>query len=154
VWPASAAFLLRRRRAEVTLSWRLGPLAVRQRLRRKPRLKGLNIVEDNPAELYAWRPDVVAVPIVERPRVAPYGFPQLRLCQVTVIDIEGGRADRVDNALFENRYQNIPPRLLAPPGRQREVKARQVKRTTEKASVPPFLLRPLLSTGSLQKGKA
>jgi hypothetical protein len=143
--PTSPAFLLLRR-VEVTLSWRLGSLAVRQRLRRKPLLKGFNIVEDDPAELYAWRPDVVAMPVVESPLGAPHSVRQLRLCQITGIWIEIGRADRVDNALFEsgrgnpvektlfeNRVQSKPPQWLAPPGLATRSKDARRPRATEKA---------------------
>ena len=89
---------------------------------------------------------MVAVPVVESPLGAPHGVRQLRLCQITGIWIEIGRADRVDNTLFEsgrgnpvektlfeNRVQSKPPRWLAPPGLATRSNDARRPRATEKA---------------------
>jgi len=49
---------------------------------------------------------MVAVPVVERPLGAAHGFRHLGFCEVTLIDVEVGRTDRVDNALFESGRGN------------------------------------------------
>ena len=55
---------------------------------------------------------MVAVPVVEGALVAPHGFRHLGFCEVTLVDVEVGRADRVDKTLFESGRGNSVEKTL------------------------------------------